>query len=261
MRPGRAARPSYPSSVSLRVRPLSCGWLTCDAGAMIAGQQGPFRMPVPAFLVEHPQGLVLFDTGLHPELATSTARMRGLERFYTPELTVDGSVGPRLRQAGHDPAAIEVIVCSHLHFDHCGGHVEVPNARLAVQRTEWVVAHDPAAQVSGGYHPGDFDLGHDVELLDGSHDLFGDGRLVIEPTPGHSAGHQSLVIDGAAVLVGDACYCRLALDLDGLPPFAFDADAQRRGFAWLRAQEAAGRRLVFSHDLAQWESLPDVLTV
>ncbi|HZQ58738.1 MAG TPA: N-acyl homoserine lactonase family protein [Acidimicrobiales bacterium] len=240
----------------MKVRPLLCGWLTGDAGAMLAGHSGEFRMPVPAFLIEHPYGLVLFDSGLHPELATSTARMRGLDKLFTPSLTADGSVGPRLTAAGYDPADVSVIVTSHLHFDHCGGHVEVPNARVAVQRAEWSAAH---AAPSAAYNGEDFDLGHDVEQLDGRHDVFGDGRLVIEPTPGHTPGHQSLVVDGAYVLVGDACYCRLALDSGTLPPNAFDHARQREGFAWLRAQEAMGRRLLFSHDLGQWESLPPVL--
>jgi N-acyl homoserine lactone hydrolase len=246
--------------VTLPVRPLLCGWLTGDMGSMVEGHSGAYRMPVPAFLIEHPRGLVLFDTGLHPELASSTARLRGLDKLFAPALSPDGSVGPRLAAAGHDPADVKVIVASHLHFDHCGGNVGVPNARLAVQRKEWDVAHDPGAQVSGAYNPGDFDVGHDVDGLDGRHDLFGDGRLVIEPTPGHTAGHQSLVVDGAFVLVGDACYCRLALDTDGLPPYSFDAAEQRRAFAWLRDQEAMGRRLIFSHDLGQWQSLPEVLT-
>jgi glyoxylase-like metal-dependent hydrolase (beta-lactamase superfamily II) len=224
---------------------------------MMAGQSGEFRMPVPAFLVEHPQGLVLFDTGLHPELAASTARMGGLAKLFVPSLTPDGSVGPRLRAAGYDPADVAVIVTSHLHFDHCGGHVEVPNARVAVQRDEWAAAHGSATPA---YHRDDFDVGHDVEQLDGAHDVFGDGRLLIEPTPGHTPGHQSLVVDGTYVLVGDACYCRLALDSDTLPPHAFDHARQREGFAWLRHQEAMGRTLVFSHDIAQWESLPPVLT-
>jgi len=246
-------------STSLFVHPLSCGWLTCDAGAMIAGSHGEFRMPVAAFLIEHPRGLVLFDTGLHPELATSTTRMRGLDAFYTPELAADGSVAHRVRAAGHDPGDVAVIVSSHLHFDHCGGHVDVPNARIVVQREEWSVAHRAEAQTSGAYDPSDFELGHPVELVEGTHDIFGDGRLVLEPTQGHTAGHQSLVVDGTIVLIGDACYCRAALDSDRLPPFAFDFDRQRRGFAWLRRQEAAGRRLVFSHDLGQWEALPELL--
>ena len=226
---------------------------------MIASASGPFRMPVPAFLIEHPQGLVLFDTGLHPELATFPGRLRGLEQFYVPTIDPDGTVGPRVRQAGHDPADVDVIVSSHLHFDHCGGHVDVPNARIIVQREEWSIAHRAEAQVSGAYDPTDFELGHPVELIDGKHDLFGDGRIVLEPTPGHTVGHQSVVVDGTIVLIGDACYCRVALDSDRLPPFAFDFDRQRRGFAWLRRQEAAGRRLVFSHDLGQWEALPEVL--
>lgn len=165
-----------------------------------------------------------------------------------------------MRSIGVAPETIDFKINSHLHFDHCGGNAEVPNARVAVQQSEWAVAHDPAAQVSGAYNPGDFDVGHDVDGLDGRHDLFGDGRVVVEPTPGHTAGHQSLVVDGTYVLVGDACYCRVALETDALPPYSFDAAEQRRGFAWLREQEAMGRRLVFSHDLGQWESLPEVLT-
>jgi len=255
---GRAARPQG-DRIALPVRPLLCGWLTGDLGSMVAGQAGECRMPVPAYLVEHPRGLVLFDSGLHPELASSTARMRGLDKHFAPTLSADGTVGPRLDAAGFDPADVTVIVASHLHFDHCGGNVEVPNARVAVQGAEWAIAHDPAAQASGAYNPDDFDVGHDVHTLDGRHDVFGDGRVVVEPTPGHTAGHQSLVVDGTYVLVGDACYCRLALETDGLPPYAFDHAQQRQGFAWLREQEAMGRRLIFSHDLGQWESLPPVL--
>ncbi|HVM67514.1 MAG TPA: N-acyl homoserine lactonase family protein [Acidimicrobiales bacterium] len=246
--------------MTLPIRPISCGWINGDAGGTIAGMSGPSRIPVPAFLLEHPYGLVLFDSGLHPELASSTARMRGLDTHFTPELAPDGSIGPRLRAAGYDPADIAVIVTSHLHFDHCGGQLEVPNARVVVQRAEWDAACEPAAQESGAYNPADFDLGHDVQLLDGRHDLFGEGRILVEPTPGHTAGHQSLVIDGTHVLIGDACYCRLALDTDGLPPFAFDHALQRQGFAWLRQQESMGRQLLFSHDLEQWESLPAVIS-
>ena len=105
----------------------------------------------------------------------------------------------------------------------------------------------------GVYDPADFDIGHDVELLDGDHDIFGDGTMRAVVTPGHTSGHQSLVIEGKTILVGDACYCRLALDLDVLPSYSYDGDRQRETFMWLREQEAGGAELVFSHDLAQWE--------
>jgi len=243
-----------PSSRGLPIHPISCGWLTTDAGTMIAGQSGDFRMPVPAFLVEHPEGLV-FDTGMHPDVAHSTDRLHGLESMFTPELAPDGSVGPQLRAAGFDPPDVAFIVSSHLHFDHCGGHVEVPNARLLVQRAEWEAGHHPRAIEHGVYDPADFDIGHDVSLLEGEHDIFGDGTLRIVATAGHTPGHQSLIVDGTTILVGDACYCRLGLDLDTLPLFAYDTDRQRETFTWLRAQEAAGAQLLFSHDMAQWEAL------
>jgi len=245
--------------MTTRVRPLECGWLTSDLGSMLSGYSGQFRTPVPAFLVEHAQGLVLFDTGLHPDLAKSSDRLGPLAGMFTPELTDDAVVSARLDQLGVDPRDISMIVGSHLHFDHCGGNALVPNARFVVQRSEWEAAHDPAMVEVGVYTPDDYEVGHDVQLLDGEHDLFGDGAVRLVTTIGHTAGHQSMIVEDRLVLVGDACYCQLALDTETLPPFAYDGERQRIAYAWLRAQAAAGKSLVYSHDPDQWASLPDVL--
>lgn len=257
-RPWRAKAP-YAGTVAAVVRPLGCGWLSCELGTLIADQPGDARIPVPAFLVEHPQGLVLYDTGLHPELVESSARLRSVASMFTPAVTTEEVVSARLQALGVDPGDIAIVVSSHLHFDHCGGHALIPNARLVVQRAEWDAAHDEAMIEFGGYNPDDFEVGHDVQLLDGDTDLFGDGSLRLVVTDGHTAGHQSLVVDDRVVLVGDACYCRLALDTDGLPPFMVDESRQRLAFTWLREQEAAGRELVFSHDPDQWAALPATL--
>ena len=106
-----------------------------------------------------------------------------------------------------------------------------------------------------------------MELVDGPHDVFGDGTVVCVPTTGHTAGHQSLLVreddspDGDAVLlVGDACYLRSMLDDGILPPFAHDADMQRRSYGILARHEAAGARLVFSHDVEHWDRVPADLT-
>ena len=237
------------------VRPLTCGWMTADANFMVQGQEGRMRFPVAAFLVEHPQGLVLFDSGMHAELMTSTERLKAVGSIFDIELTEEGLVRGQLAALGVDPADVAVAVASHLHYDHCGGLAQVPNARMVVQQTEWDAAHDPGAIEIGGYNPDDFELGHDRQMLDGDHDLFGDGSLVLHTSIGHTAGHQSLLVDGRVLLVGDACYCRLALDTDQLPAFSFDAERQRAGFAWMRQQQAAGVQLVFSHDAPQWATL------
>lgn len=243
----------------VRVRPLECGWLTSDTGSMLSGRLGRMHMPVGAFLVEHEQGTVVFDTGMHPDLVEDARRLGPLESMFEVHLEPDGLLGARLRAADLDPADVDLAVLSHLHYDHAGGLVQVPDARMVVQRREWSAAQDPVLAELGIYQPADFDIGHEVQLLEGRHDLFGDGSVVAVPTPGHTSGHQSLLIEGRLLLVGDACYCQLALDEDVLPPVAADAELQRAGFVWLREQAAAGVRLVYSHDPVQWPTLGDTL--
>lgn len=243
----------------LVVRPLECGWLTTDAGGMVIGEAGTWRIPVGAFLVEHPAGAVLFDTGMHPELEHDTSRMRATAAMFQVEQSPAWTVAGQLERVGVAPEDVAVAVVSHLHFDHCGGLGQLPAARVVVQRAEWDAAFDEGMVELGVFNPDDFDLGHDRQVADGEVDLFGDGRLRVLPTAGHTAGHQSLLVDGTTLLVGDACYCQLALDRDAPSPFAADVDAQRRVFAQLRELQAAGTRLVYSHDPDQWAGLGPTL--
>ena len=116
------------------------------------------------------------------------------------------------------------MINSHLHFDHVGGNAELPNATLVVQRREWEVAADPEQIRRNGYNRADFDLGHHLKLIDGEHDLFGDGSVVCIPTYGHTPGHQSLRVrtdSGEFVMTADSCYMRKVLEEMVLPPFAF----------------------------------------
>ena len=245
--------------MTLRVRPLECGWLEGDAGGMVTGQTGRMRMPVAAFVVEHPHGTLVFDTGMHPEVISSTARLRKTAPLFDIELDQRRLLAAQLASVNIDASAVTHAAVSHLHFDHAGGLTGVPNARLLVQRDEWRAAFHPSLIEFGVFNPDDFDLGHARQELEGEHDVFGDGSLRLVPTPGHTKGHQSLLVENRVLLVGDACYCRLALDLDALPAFATDADRQRKTFAWLREREASGIRLVFSHDAAQWKSLGEFI--
>lgn len=241
--------------MTLRVRPLECGWLESDAGVMVTGQTGRMRMPVAAFVVEHPRGTLVFDTGMHPEVIASTARLRKTAPLFDVELDQRLLLAAQLASVDIDASAVTHAAVSHLHFDHAGGLIGVPNARLLVQRDEWRAAFHPSLIEFGVFNPDDFDIGHERQELEGEHDVFGDGSLRLVPTPGHTKGHQSLLVENRVLLVGDACYCRLALDLDALPAFATDANRQRKTFAWLRERELSGISLVFSHDAAQWKSL------
>jgi glyoxylase-like metal-dependent hydrolase (beta-lactamase superfamily II) len=222
---------------------------------MITGQTGRMRMPVAAFAVEHPLGTLVFDTGMHPEVIESSARLKQTAPMFDIELTDEWLLPAQLASADIDPSTVTHVALSHLHFDHAGGLCGVPNARMLVQRDEWQAAFNPGLVDYGVFNPDDFDIGLDRVELDGEHDVFGDASVRLVPTPGHTRGHQSLLVEDRVLLVGDACYCRLALDLDTLPAFADDPDRQHKTFAWLREQETAGIDLVFSHDAAQWATL------
>ena len=107
------------------------------------------------------------------------------------------------------------------------------------------------ARAATCYDPRDYDLGHARRLVDGEHDLFGDGSVICVPTHGHTPGHQSLRVrlaSGDVVLTADACYLRRALDAMQLPPVVHDRDAMLASYRRLRALEAAGARLYFGHD-------------
>ncbi|MGD9755754.1 MAG: N-acyl homoserine lactonase family protein [Acidimicrobiia bacterium] len=246
--------------MTVTVSTLTCGWLTGSASGFLDGEPGVMRVPVLSFLVEHPKGRVLFDSGLAAELADDTAAAGRMAELFEMDFGRQDAIDRRLSAAEVCEAGdIAVLVNSHLHFDHCGGNALVPNARVVVQAAEWRAGHHEKLVASDTYSPALFDIGQDVQLIDGEHDLFGDGRVVCIPTPGHTPGHQSLRVrtdHGEVVLCGDACYLRKALDELHLPDFAWNKEQQLASLHALAALEAAGAQLFFGHDPVQWSSLP-----
>jgi N-acyl homoserine lactone hydrolase len=246
--------------MTLRLFALPCGWLESDLGLFLKGERGAIRVPVPAWLILHPRGAVVFDTGLHvANQKDPAARLGELAKFYRVEFRPGEELASRLAALDVDAARVRWLVSSHLHFDHVGGNAQLPNAAWLLQRREWEAAQDAALRAANFYDPRDFDCGHDRVSIDGEHDLFGDGAITCLPTPGHTPGHQSLRVrlaSGDVVLTADACYLRRALETLHLPPVVHDRDAMRASMARLRDLEAAGARLYFGHDPAPWERDP-----
>jgi len=244
----------------MRVFAFTCGWLTGDLAIFLAGAAGRIRVPIPCFLVEHPRGHVLFDSGMHPATQTNpVARLGRLAPLFEVHFDAGEEVSYRLEAVDVDPASVRYLVNSHLHFDHTGGNALVPNATLVVQRREWEAGGDPDLQHRHAYDPRDYDLGHERLDVDGEHDLFGDGRVVCIPTYGHTPGHQSLRLrldDGDVVLTGDACYLRETLEQTHLPSVVHDEVAMRASLERLRALQGRGARIVYGHDPEFWRSVP-----
>ena len=236
---------------------LTAGSMTSALGGFLEGENGDFTYPIPVYVIERADQLVVIDTGLHPEFATSTSRLRNIEGLFHPHLPSDGSgsVGPVLEATGFDPAQVTHAVLTHLHFDHTGGLLELPNARVVVQASEWRELDNEQAVASGAYNPDDVVLGHDRQELDGDHDLFGDGSVTCLLTDGHTVGHQSVRVvtdDGTYVICGDCCYLRRTLIDEHLPPFGTDRERQLASVRRMAAEQAAGATLLFGHDPDQW---------
>jgi len=244
----------------MRLYAMTCGWLGGPLGNFLAGVKGRIRVPVPSFLIDHPKGLVLFDTGLHRQTQSDPhGRLGGLATLFSVEFQPGEEVSARLRVLGIEPERVRYLINSHLHFDHTGGNAEIPNAQLVVQRREWEAGQHDEEIRKHFYDPRDYQLGHDVLVVDGEHDVFGDGRVVCVPTYGHTPGHQSLRVQldaGSVVLTADACYLRRTLDDMHLPAVVDDADAMRRSLERLRALRDAGARLIYGHDPEDWAAVP-----
>src|SRR5437016_3601376 len=241
--------------MSVKITPMVCGWLEMELRSILAKEPGCAKIPIPSFLVEHSKGRVVFDTGLHRELQTSSDRIGELAKVFQVHYRPGEELAARLRANQVEPGQIDCMINSHLHFDHVGGNADVPKAKLILRRREWEAAANPELVRKNGYNRADFDLGHQLQLIDGEHDLFGDGRVVCIPTYGHTPGHQSLRVrldSGEVVLTADSCYMRKVLEEMVLPPFAHNYDAMREVIERFRAMERAGARLVFGHDPGQW---------
>src|SRR4051812_35624601 len=124
---------------------FTCGTVTGEFAHLMEGGEGDITVPVPVFLIEHPKGRALFDTGLHPDCQSDPAgrlgsRLAGLFRigFQPGE---EGSA--RLEAIDRDPDEIDLIINSHFHFDHVGGNALIPNATMLVQRREWDAGMNP----------------------------------------------------------------------------------------------------------------------
>lgn len=221
--------------------------------ALLTGKP-PRTIPIPAFLIRHPSaGAILVDTGLHPSIATDARENFGRlgERFGKPQLQSGEDVPAQLRKRGLDPNEIPVVVMTHLHSDHTSAVSEFPNSTFVFSETEWKAASVGSQPTLNGYRRPHFDYAFDYRTIDfdraninsyagfgRTFDLFGDGSIRLAFTPGHSAGHISVVCRLSKddfVIGGDAMYVSAQLDSGApLPPRPFDAHNFKRSLQELR---------------------------
>ncbi|MBO9499257.1 MAG: N-acyl homoserine lactonase family protein [Novosphingobium sp.] len=233
---------------------FTVGHIHMDLGYFLAGEAGRITIPVTAYLIDHPKGLALFDSGL----GARYARPANTPIDGIVDLAEGETIDCRLRAIGVDPADVRWIVASHLHVDHAGGNAYFPNATVIVQKAEYCHAFGEA-EGDPVYDRADYDTGQPFLRIEGEHDLFGDGAVVVFPTPGHTPGHQSakIRIEGAeVVLAGDCCSLRRSLEDLRLPEHCHDAGLFLSSLRRLAQMKRCGALVIPSHDPEVWAKVP-----
>jgi glyoxylase-like metal-dependent hydrolase (beta-lactamase superfamily II) len=247
----------------VQIHVLCGGYLSLNRASMISDStEGRWTVPVACYLVTHPQGRVLFDTGVHCQAIADPVGRLGEER--AKRIGVRSQAGDevvsQLARVGLRPDDIRYVANSHFHFDHCGGNEFFPHATFLVQQNEMEAARRPGGVPGYSPNPRDFDLPLDYRLVDGEYDVFGDGQVVLLPTYGHTPGHQSLLVrvgkGPQMVFTADACYTQENMDRDILPHILWDAGEMSHSLARLRElRDKQGATVLYGHDPYQWQGL------
>jgi N-acyl homoserine lactone hydrolase len=202
------------------------------------------------YLIKHAKGWFLWDTGIADAVA---AMPNGLAPADPKAVTWrrPKTLVAQLEQLGLKPDDIKVMAVSHTHPDHTGNVELFPQAVLYVQKAEY---DWPGANNEPRFKPS-----HPVELLAGDKDVFGDGGLTILSTPGHTPGHQSLLVKlpktGAVVLSGDAVHFRDNWDNRRVP--SMNANKDQSAASMQKIADTLGKekaQLWINHDKAQRDS-------
>lgn len=202
------------------------------------------------YLIKHKQGWFLWDTGIPDAVA---AMPNGLAPADPKAVTWKRpkTLASQLEQIGVKPADIKAMGVSHTHPDHIGNVEMFPQATLYVQKAEY---DWPGANNEPRFKPS-----HPVELLSGDKDVFGDGSLTILSTPGHTPGHQSLLVKlpqtGAVVLSGDAVHFRSNWENRRVP--SMNANKEQSAASMQKIADTLDKekaQLWINHDKAQRDS-------
>ena len=234
---------------------VTCGWFELPLTFFVGGEdKTPIKSPIPAYLIKHPKGMALFDTGLGVRYRRAADAQIG---GPGPDFDESADIAMRLRAMDVDPAEVKWIINSHLHLDHCGGNASIPNATVIVQSRELAVAR---AQADGKmYNPLDYEVGHPFLAIDGEYDLYGDGSVILFPTFGHTPGHQSARVKlpgGDVILAADCCYLKRNLDELTTSPTDHDRAASLETLRRLSDLRGQGVRIFYGHDPEFWRGVP-----
>ena len=185
-------------------------------------QDHDIMIPINMWIIDHPKGLILFDTGNNVAISDGNCTSHWNEGFcglLQPSQTRADVIDKQLEKVGFTVDDVKIVITSHSHLDHIGNIEMFPDAIHVIQKKELYQAWWPEKFQRGGAHVvADYDDARDFTYfeLNGDYDLFGDGSVVVISTPGHTLGHQSVKVrmaeTGTVILAQDAVWVKENLE-------------------------------------------------
>ena len=185
-------------------------------------QDHDIMIPINMWIIDHPMGLIVYDTGNNVAISDGNCTSHWNEGFcglLQPSQTRADVIDKQLEKVGFSAGDVKIVITSHSHLDHIGNIEMFPDAIHVIQKKELYQAWWPEKFQRGGAHVvADYDDARDFTYfeLNGDYDLFGDGSVVIVSTPGHTLGHQSVKVrlndTGTVILTQDAVWVKENLE-------------------------------------------------
>src|SRR5256886_141232 len=211
----------------IRLYVFDCGTLKSgNPGVRLERGVTTTDMSVAAYLIVHPRGTLLWDTGVIPDELVQPGGTT--EARATVHKTLKG----QLAEIGYKPSDITYLALSHNHYDHSANSNSFAGSTWLVQKAERAAMFPDTPPATPNTAAPRFSApkGTKTMLLDGDYDVFGDGTVVIVATPGHTPGHQSLFVKlpktGPVVLSGDLYHYPAERTLKDFTPFAALGNAE-----------------------------------
>lgn len=239
----------------VRLYVLETGLIECADYAIFSPNAGPGvhqDMSVRSYLIVHPQGTVLWDTGIADAIAELPDGQRIIESIV---FKVPKTLRSQLSEIGVDPSSVDYLGLSHLHIDHVGNVDLFSDATVLLQQAEYDAGYGPNPEeltlIPETYAALDRDR---IRTVDGDHDVFGDGTVVLRSLPGHTPGHQGLLVDlrdsGPILLATDIAYSAQDYADAAVRTSNVDLERSRRSIETAkRIERELGATVWLHHDL------------
>jgi glyoxylase-like metal-dependent hydrolase (beta-lactamase superfamily II) len=242
---------------------LDGGIIRCDWSLLTAGRHMGqlIDVPIPMYYIEVDNKKVVVDTGMTPECAEDPDKAWGpIAKVYKPIMKRENTLAGQLKKIGVNPTDIDYVIQTHLHLDHAGSTKECTKAEVLVQLNELRYAFWPDIFQKLAYIKGDVII-PDIKYhpIEGGLSLF-DGKIEIVPTPGHTPGHQSVIIrlpkSGSFIITGDEVYMKENWEQMVLPGLGWSPVETIKSMEKLKEiAKKENAKVLYGHDPELWKEL------